>query len=61
MPAVRVSDVVNDQDQRRRPYGLPLGSVMRFIAEASFGSSQRTFLVSDIASTIEDETPILVM
>ena len=34
---------------------------MRFIASASLGASQRISLVSDIASTIEDATPILVI
>jgi hypothetical protein len=44
------------------PYqGFPTGSVIRRIARASFGASQRMSLVSDIASTIEEATPILVM
>ena len=37
------------------------GSVMRFIAAASFAVSQRMALVADMASTIEEDTPILVM
>ena len=47
--------------QGRRAQGRPSGSVTRFIASACFGLSQRISLLSDIASTIEDETPILVM
>jgi len=44
------------------PYqGFPIGSVIRRIARASFGASQRMSLVSDIASTMEEATPILVM
>ena len=41
--------------------GFPSGSVTRFIASACLGLSQRISRVSDIASTMEDETPILVM
>ena len=46
----------DDSNQR-----FVIGSVMRFIASASLGASQRISLVSDIACTIEDATPILVM
>ena len=41
--------------------GVPTGSVTRFIASACLGLSQRISRVSDIASTMEDEIPILVM
>ena len=50
-----------DEVRNARCQGFPNGSVMRCIASASLGASQRTSLVADIASTMEDETPILVM
>jgi hypothetical protein len=46
---------------RRRAQGRRPGSVIRFIAAASLAPSQRTSLVSDMASTTEEETPIFVI
>ncbi len=45
----------------RPAQGFPSGSVTRSIASACLGPSQRISRVSDIASTIVDDTPILVM
>jgi len=42
-------------------FGVRTGSVMRFIASASWLGSQRTSRVCDMASTTVEDTPILVI